>query len=157
MSRFRRSPGRRRVVRGSDGEDDGDDATPNTRGDECADVEHRAHRLGPLEPFAPLWQRVAMDRLGSKMRRDLPELSAAGLIVAGLMVAPSAPFCCWVEYIRGRQATANPQRPVPAPVGCLLAARAAAAAAAGGDRNVEKLGACRTTCRDVVGLNKKEE
>jgi hypothetical protein len=31
---------------------------------------------------------------------NLPELRAAGLIVAGLMVAPSAPFG-WVEYIRG--------------------------------------------------------
>lgn len=30
---------------------------------------------------------------------DLPGLRAAGLIVAGLMVAPSAPLG-WVEYIR---------------------------------------------------------
>lgn len=64
---------------------------------------------------------------------DLPEFRAAGLMVAGLMVAPSAPFG-WVEYIRA---------------GDDVARRAA-------KRCVENhLAGCRTTCFDVVGLRSK--
>lgn len=72
------------------------------------------------------------DKKKKKKKPDLPELRAAGLIVAGLMVAPSAPLGWWVEYIR-----ASGRR-------CCTSGRAAK------DRRGEYC-ACRATCLDIVG------
>lgn len=52
-------------------------------------------RVQPATRTAARWERGIASKKDCR-GRNLPELSAAGLMVAGLMVAPSAPFG-WVE------------------------------------------------------------
>jgi hypothetical protein len=87
------------------------------------------------------------DGLDETLWVDLPGLRAAGLIVAGLMVAFSAPLG-WAEYIRTGDDDA---------MGCTsnVKRQTASSASSAAGRDVEKGGACRATCLDIVGWTNK--